>query len=90
VKDKMTSQEIAQALTVFIKSGSANGNEAMRKNMLSLVPVFSAALEMLEALKASIEAAERIDEEGGFERAMKAKQMTLEAIALPQPEPPKG
>ena len=46
--------------------------------------LIAAAPEMLDALKTSIETAERIDEPGGFERAKEAKRKTLSAIKKAQ------
>jgi len=46
-----TSKDLAEALRVFISSGSANGNEPMRKTCLKLISTFAAAPELLEMLK---------------------------------------
>jgi hypothetical protein len=48
----ITPDRLTTALTTFIKSGSANGNESMRRECLRLVPAFSFATEMIDLLKA--------------------------------------
>lgn len=52
----MKTDEIAEALRTFIKSGSANGREDMRRYCLKTVPVFAAAPELLEAVQFVISA----------------------------------
>ena len=47
----ITPKELSTALTTFIKSGSANGNEAMRKECLRLVPAISLLPDMIEVLR---------------------------------------
>ena len=46
-----TPAEIKAALTIFIKSGSANGNEAMRRTCLKLIPQFAQAPAMLKFIE---------------------------------------
>ena len=43
--------EIGAALTTFIKSGSADGNEETRKECLRLIPAFMAAPAMIDLLR---------------------------------------
>lgn len=47
--------ELEEALTLFIKSGSANGREEMRRKCLKLVPAFASAPDLLTALQRMVE-----------------------------------
>ncbi|MGH8744722.1 MAG: hypothetical protein ACREUY_10640 [Burkholderiales bacterium] len=53
-----TPQDIASALTVFVKSGSANGNESMRALCLAACNAYPQLVEdrakLVEALRGSI------------------------------------
>jgi len=51
----ITPEELSAALTTFIKSGSANGNEAMRKECLRLVPAIAEVPAMLEVLQSIVD-----------------------------------
>lgn len=51
---KHTPEDLAAALETFIRSGSANGNEAMRKRLLKMVPLIAAAPELLEMLQEAV------------------------------------
>lgn len=57
----MTTEQLSIALRTFIESGSANGNEAMRKQCLKLV--FAAAPDLLSALKPMLEGTARLTDE---------------------------
>ncbi len=48
---KRTPEKLAEALEIFIKSGSANGDEPLRYECISLVKVFAAAPDLLAALE---------------------------------------
>lgn len=56
----MKPEEIKDALTTFIKSGSSNGQEENRKKLLKLIPLFVAAPELLEAVKKLLNVCEDI------------------------------
>ena len=57
-KTPYTLEEIKTALDIFIDSGSANGDEDMRKFCLKKTSQFAAAPELVEAAKYAIEAIE--------------------------------
>lgn len=73
---KHTQEELAYALTVFIKSGSADGSESMRLACLKLIPVFSAAPELLEALIDVLD-----DHDAGYDTAHEQWEEVRNAIA---------
>ena len=78
MKTTHTPEEIAAAMRIFIASGSANGNEAMRRECLRLVPLFSAA----DALRAALEDAVNALDESAMSGLPNLRGATAEMRAV--------
>lgn len=66
---KYTPEEIAQTLITFIKSGSADGQEEKRRDMLKMVPLFAHSGDLLSTLIELVEVESRHSTREGTDQA---------------------